>query len=132
MSVDKTYSPGRSGLIILRKSVEPAHLGLQVVDFQPLGLAFNRDSDLRITFMHYVVITLITVINYLTPILGQMLDPLEGGDELETHKALLVALDVLEQELVLGDVGIAEVELHLLDCNHRVTMSIVGPGSGLV
>jgi len=49
----------------------------------------------------------------LTPILGEVLDPLEGGDELEGDEALLVPLDVLQQELVLGDVGVREVELNL-------------------
>ena len=42
-----------------------------------------------------------------------MLDTLEAGDELEADKAFLVPLDMLEQELVLGDVGIREVELNL-------------------
>jgi hypothetical protein len=49
----------------------------------------------------------------LTPILGEVLDPLEGGDELEGDESLLVPLDVLQQELVLGDVGVREVELNL-------------------
>ena len=44
-----------------------------------------------------------------------MFDPLEGRNELETHETFLVPLDVLKQELVLGDVGITEVKLHLLD-----------------
>jgi len=42
-----------------------------------------------------------------------MLDALEAGDELEADEALLVALDVLQQELVLRDVGVREVELDL-------------------
>ena len=43
-----------------------------------------------------------------------MLDALEAGDELEADEALLVPLDVLQQELVLGDVGVREVELNLV------------------
>ena len=43
-----------------------------------------------------------------------MLDPLERGDELERDIALLVPLDVLQQELVLRDVHVREVELDLL------------------
>ena len=42
-----------------------------------------------------------------------MLDTLEAGDELERHESFLVSLDMLQQELVLGDVGIREVELNL-------------------
>jgi hypothetical protein len=49
----------------------------------------------------------------LAPVLGEVLDPLEAGDELEADEALLVALDVLQQELVLRDVGVREVELDL-------------------
>ena len=70
------------------------HLRLQVVDLQLLGLALNGHG-------------------HLPPILGQMLDSLEARDELETDKAFLVSLDMLQQELVLGDVGVREVELHL-------------------
>ena len=44
-----------------------------------------------------------------------MLDPLERRDELERDVALLVPLDVLQQELVLGDVHVREVKLDLLD-----------------
>jgi hypothetical protein len=40
-------------------------------------------------------------------------DSLEGRDEFEGNESLLVALDVLQQELVLGDVGIGEVEFNL-------------------
>jgi hypothetical protein len=40
-------------------------------------------------------------------------DSLEGRDEFEGNESLLVALDVLQQELVLGDVGIGKVELNL-------------------
>ena len=50
-----------------------------------------------------------------------MLDALEAGDELEADEALLVPLDVLQQELVLGDVCVREVELNLL----KQTMGIV-------
>jgi hypothetical protein len=50
---------------------------------------------------------------HLSPVLAEVLDPLEGGDELERDEALLVALDVLQQELVLRDVGVREVKLHL-------------------
>ena len=42
-----------------------------------------------------------------------MFDSLEGRDEFEGNESLLVALDVLQQELVLGDVGIGKVELNL-------------------
>jgi len=42
----------------------------------------------------------------LTPVLAKVLDSLEGGDQLERNKALLVTLDMFQQELVLGDVGI--------------------------
>ena len=57
---------------------------------------------------------------HLTPILCEVLHPLERGDELEGDEALLVPLDVLQQELVLGDVGVREVELHLLTfCLHK-------------
>lgn len=42
-----------------------------------------------------------------------MLNTLEAGDELEADEAFLVSLDMLEQELVLGDVGIRKVELNL-------------------
>ena len=52
---------------------------------------------------------------YLSPVLAEVLDSLEGRDELERDEALLVALDVLQQELVLGDVGVGEVELDLLN-----------------
>ena len=72
------------------------YLSFQIVHFQFLGLFLNGNS-------------------HLSPILGQMLDPLEGRNELETHETFLVSLDMLEQELVLGDVGITEVKLHLLD-----------------
>jgi hypothetical protein len=51
--------------------------------------------------------------NDLSPILYKVLDPLEGGDELERHEAVLVALDVLQQELVLRDVRVRKVKLHL-------------------
>ena len=51
-------------------------------------------------------------------ILGEVFDPLEGGDELEGDEALLVPLDVLQQELVLGDVGVREVELDLVNKNN--------------
>ena len=44
---------------------------------------------------------------------AEVLDSLEGRDEFEGNESLLVALDVLQQELVLGDVGIGEVELNL-------------------
>ena len=50
-----------------------------------------------------------------------MLDALEAGDELEADEALLVPLDVLQQELVLGDVCVREVELNLV----KHTMGIV-------
>ena len=50
-----------------------------------------------------------------------MLDALEAGDELEADEALLVPLDVLQQELVLGDVCVREVELDLV----KHTMGIV-------
>ena len=53
--------------------------------------------------------------HYLSPVLAEVFDSLEGRDELERDKALLVALDVLQQELVLGDVGVGEVELDLLN-----------------
>jgi len=43
-----------------------------------------------------------------------MFDSFEGRDELEGDESLLVALDVLQQELVLADVGVGEVELDLL------------------
>ena len=49
---------------------------------------------------------LLNGIGHLTPVLAKVLDPLEGGDQLERDKALFVTLDMLEQELVLGDVGI--------------------------
>jgi hypothetical protein len=52
---------------------------------------------------------------YLSPVLAEVLDSLERRDELERDEALLVALDVLQQELVLGDVGVGEVELNLLN-----------------
>ena len=50
---------------------------------------------------------------HLTPILCEVLHPLEGGDQLEWDEAVFVPLDVLQQELVLGDVRIGEVELDL-------------------
>ena len=50
-----------------------------------------------------------------------MLDALEAGDELEADEALLVPLDVLQKELVLGDVRVREVELNLV----KHTMGIV-------
>jgi hypothetical protein len=50
---------------------------------------------------------------HLSPVLGEVLDPLEGGDELNGDEPLLVALDVLQQELVLRDVRVGKVELHL-------------------
>ena len=43
-----------------------------------------------------------------------MLDPLEARDELEADEALLVPLDVLQEELVLGDVGVREIKLNLI------------------
>ena len=72
------------------------HLGFQIIDFQFIGFLFNGHGNLP-------------------PILGQMFDPLKGRNEFQTHETFLVPLDVLEQELVLGDVGITEVKLHLLD-----------------
>ena len=59
-------------------------------------------------------------ISYLAPILGEVLDPLEAGDELERDESLLVPLDVLQQKLVLGDVGVTKVELDLSDNKNRV------------
>ena len=50
-----------------------------------------------------------------------MLDALEAGDELKADEALLVPLDVLQKELVLGDVRVREVELNLV----KHTMGIV-------
>ena len=49
----------------------------------------------------------------LSPVLGEVLDTLETGDELEADKAFLVSLDMLQQKLVLGDVSVREVELNL-------------------
>ena len=43
-----------------------------------------------------------------------MLDALEAGDQLKADEALLVPLDVLQKELVLGDVRVREVELNLV------------------
>jgi hypothetical protein len=51
--------------------------------------------------------------NYLSPILGEVLEPLKRGDEFERDKSLLVPLDMLQQELVFANVRIREVELHL-------------------
>ena len=51
----------------------------------------------------------------LSPVLGEMFDSLEGRDELERDEALFISLDVLQQELVLADVGVREVELNLKD-----------------
>jgi hypothetical protein len=53
-----------------------------------------------------------------------MLDTFEGRNQFEADKAFLVPLDMLEQELVLGDVGIAEVEFNLLD--NLLTKIIIG------
>lgn len=50
-----------------------------------------------------------------------MLDALEAGDELKADESLLVPLDVLQKELVLGDVRVREVELNLV----KHTMGIV-------
>ncbi len=72
-----------------------AHLSLDVVDLELVGLPLDGCG-------------------HLAPVLGEVLDALEAGDELEGDEALLVALDVLEQELVLGDVCVGEVKLHLL------------------
>lgn len=47
------------------------------------------------------------------PILGQMLHSLETGDQLQTHKALLVPLDVFQQEGVFDYVLVAKVEFDL-------------------
>lgn len=52
---------------------------------------------------------------YLSPVLGEMLDPLERRDQLQRHKSLLVTLHVLQEKLVLRDVSVREVELDLLD-----------------
>lgn len=51
--------------------------------------------------------------SHLPPVLGEMLHPLEAGDELEADKAFLVSLDMLQKELVLCDVCIREVEFNL-------------------
>jgi len=42
-----------------------------------------------------------------------VLDSLKARNKLETDKAFLVSLNMLEKELVLGDVGIGKVELNL-------------------
>ena len=42
-----------------------------------------------------------------------MFDSLEGRDEFEGNESLLVALDVLQQELVLANVGVRKVKLNL-------------------
>ena len=76
--------------------MKKTHLCFQIIDLQFLG--FSLDSH-----------------SYLTPVLGQVLDTLEGRNEFEADKALLVPLDMFKQELVLGDIGITEVELNLLD-----------------
>ena len=76
--------------------MQNTHLCFQIIDLQFLG--FSLDSY-----------------SYLAPILGQVLDTLEGRNELKADKALLVPLDMLEQELVLGDICITEVKLNLLD-----------------
>ena len=50
-----------------------------------------------------------------------MLDTLEAGDELEADEAFLVSLNMLQQELVLGDVGVRKIELNL-----RITIVMYG------
>ena len=57
-----------------------------------------------------------------------MLDPLEAGDELERDESLLVPLDVLQQKLVLGDVGVTKVELDLSDNRVLKNQAIVPNG----
>ena len=94
--VQSHNSSGWGGLIILWESFQPSDLGLEVIDLQFVRLFLNSKG-------------------HLAPVLAEVLDPLEGGDELEGDKPLLVALDVLQQELILGDVGIGEVKLNLLN-----------------
>ena len=50
---------------------------------------------------------------HLPPVLGEVLHALEAGDELEADEAFLVALHVLQQELVLRNVGVREIKLDL-------------------
>ena len=49
----------------------------------------------------------------LSPVLAEVLHPLERGDQLEADETFLVPLHVFQQELVLSNVGVGEIELHL-------------------
>ena len=51
--------------------------------------------------------------SYLSPILWQVLKPLEGWDEFERDKSLFVPLDMFQQELILANVRVRKVKLHL-------------------
>jgi hypothetical protein len=42
-----------------------------------------------------------------------MFDSLERRYQLQRHESLLVPLDMLQQELVLADVGVGKIEFHL-------------------
>ena len=72
------------------------NLSLQIIDLQFFGFTFNGNS-------------------HLSPILREVFDPFKGRNQFQAHETFLIPLDMLEQELVLGDVGITEVKLHLLD-----------------
>jgi hypothetical protein len=83
-------------LVVGGQVLQAAHLRLNVVDLETVGAFLDGEG-------------------HLAPVLGEVLDALEAGDELEADEALLVALDVLQQELVLRDVGVREVELDLAE-----------------
>ena len=86
---------GGRGLIVRGQLLQAAHLGLEVVNLQPVRAFLDGEG-------------------HLAPVLGQVLDTLEARDELEADEALLVPLDVLQEELVLGDVGVREIKLNLI------------------